>query len=366
MTDFLIIGGGLIGMLSAIQLQKNGGSVTLLEKGELGRESSWAGGGILSPLYPWRYHDSVTALAQWSQQHYPEFFSALQDETGIDPQYRKSGLLVLDMDEREEALAWANRHGYHYQVLTEKEVAEMSPAVHAPEGAIWFPEIGQVRNPRLLAAVKKSLEIHDIDVHEHQAVASLLQEQGQVVGVRTADKEYRANKVVVCSGAWSPQVLGEATESLKIEPVMGQMIQFQAEPDLLSQIVLAHGHYLIPRSDGRILAGSTQEHCGFDKQITDTALEELKRFAVTVMPVLGEKEVVAHWAGLRPGSPQGIPYITEHQEIGGLYVNAGHYRNGVVTGLASVRLMTDMLLGKVSILPPEPYSWQQARGEGFQ
>jgi glycine oxidase len=134
------------------------------------------------------------------------------------------------------------------------------------------------------------------------------------------------------------------------------MIVFRGQPGLLSRVVVWQGHYLIPRRDGHILAGSTIEYVGFDKSTTTEALEELRDIAHTLAPALKLLPVKYQWAGLRPGSPQGIPYIGRLSHLKGLYVNAGHFRNGIVTGPASARLLVDILLEREPILDPAPYT----------
>jgi glycine oxidase len=164
-----------------------------------------------------------------------------------------------------------------------------------------------------------------------------------------------AGHVVVTSGAWSDGVLASLNLGLPVEPVRGQMIVFAAQAGLVSRIVLANQHYVIPRRDGHVLVGSTVEYVGFDKHTTDTALEELKYAGFNLIPRLADYEVTKHWAGLRPGSKHGIPYIGEHPEIKGLFINAGHFRNGVVLGIASARLLADIALQRTPILDPQPY-----------
>ena len=161
MNDFLIVGGGVIGMMMARTLSDSGADVTIVDKNELCRESSWAGGGIVSPLYPWRYRTEITALASWSQGFYPKLSQELLEETGIDPEFRPGGLLMLRVADEEDALAWAEKH---QRPLTRvnKDFIYQTEANIVPdkEQAIWMPEVGSIRNPRLGQALKRSLECH--------------------------------------------------------------------------------------------------------------------------------------------------------------------------------------------------------------
>lgn len=369
MSHTLVVGGGIIGMLTARELAQAGERVTLVEMGETGRESTWAGGGIVSPLYPWRYPEPVTALAAWSQAAYPALSATLLAETRIDPELTRSGLLILDTDERDRAIAWAVRHGTEIATLSPAEVHAIEPELgHAPSGALLLPRIAQIRNPRLAKAARRSLE-GQVALREREEVLELLSDGpgagdgsgGRVRGARTVQGELRADRVVVCAGAWTARLLGQLGPPPDIAPVRGQMILFQARPGQIRQIVLFGDRYAIPRRDGHILLGSTLEHVGFRKATTVEAKEDLHRSARDLFPFLEHAPVQGHWSGLRPSSPSGIPYIGPYPGVHGLFVNAGHFRNGLVTAPASARLAADLVLGREPILDPAPYALNTER-----
>jgi glycine oxidase len=353
--DVVVVGGGLIGMLTARELHLNGLKVTLLERGRTGQEASWAGGGILSPIYPWHYLDEINALAAWSQHQYKPLCQRLWEETGVDSEWTPSGLLVLDMEERAEAQNWAERWEIVLEVVDKLGLNQWEKALEADAG-LWLPEIAQVRNPRLVQALGLSLKKLGVEIKEGVEATGLLIRNQTVTGVATQAGSIAADRVVVAGGAWSGQILADIGVRLSVEPVRGQMILFRGQPGLLSRILVWQGHYLIPRRDGHILVGSTVEYVGFDKSTTTEALEELRDAAHTLVPTLKLLPVEYQWAGLRPGSPQGIPYIGEHSRLKGLYVNTGHFRNGIVTGPASARLLADILLEREPILDPAPYN----------
>jgi len=200
------------------------------------------------------------------------------------------------------------------------------------------------------------LALPAVTVHEQCAVTGFVLDGGNVVGVDTAQGPILGDQVVLAAGAWSGELLGTLGLGLPVEPVKGQMILYKCASDFLSSMVLAKGRYAIPRRDGHILIGSTLEHEGFDKTPTDTALESLKASAVELIPALADAEVVGHWAGLRPGSPEGIPFIGRVPGFNGLWLNCGHYRNGLVLAPASCQLFVDLLLERAPIIDPATLS----------
>ncbi len=346
MTDCIIVGGGLIGMLSARELRKQGMDVLVIDKGRLGQESSWAGGGILSPLHPWRYGEEVNELANEGHRDYPELAQELLLESGIDPEYQRCGLLVVDSDESDQAKAWAQQWNMSLQMLNSApEIQSVLPGVSDQfESGLWMPEIGQLRNPRLVKSVRGSLQALGVRVLENSEVERLDVVNQQIKGVVAQGKTYHSERVLIAGGAWTAKLLKDTGSVPDIEPVKGQMILFRGQPGQLSGMVLCESRYLIPRRDGRILCGSTIEHVGFEKSTPQETREALREVAISLLPSLAALDIEHHWAGLRPGSPQGVPYIGPHNTIHGLFINAGHYRNGVILGLASARRVARHIL----------------------
>jgi glycine oxidase len=381
MPDVLIIGGGVIGLLTARELRLAGAEVTLLERGEPGRESSWAGGGIVSPLYPWRYPESVTALARWSQRDYPSLCSALRDATGIDPELEPSGLLIEAPDERGAALDWAAAHGVRIEAIARNAIAELEPGlVDPPASALWLPDVAHVRNPRLVKALRADVEARGVRVFDGCPVTGWHSGSGfsptdrrpegrptapglidRITAVDTPQGPVAADTFVVCAGSWTGDLLARVGIRPDIRPVKGQMILFRTTPGTVRTIHLAADRYAIPRRDGRVLFGSTVEETGFDKQTSDAAREELWQLATARFPALRNAEVERHWAGLRPSSPSGIPYIGRHPALANLFVSAGHFRNGIVLGPASARLATDLVLSRAPVVDPRPYGLEATR-----
>jgi len=354
----ICVGCGVVGLLSSMLLAQAGRDVVIFDSGSLGRESSWAGGGIVSPLYPWRYSQAVTALAHWSQDFYPRLGEQLLAQTQIDPEVYVTGLYWLDLDDEAEALAWAQREGRPLQRVDVAAVERAVPALAEGFGrAVQMADVANVRNPRLVKALRAALEqMPNVTLHEHCAVNGFIREDGRITGVHTAQGDMYADQVVLTAGAWSGELMATLGIELPVVPVKGQMILYKCREDFLPAIVLAKGRYAIPRRDGHVLIGSTLEHAGFDKTPTDDALASLKASAIELLPALADAEVVGHWAGLRPGSPEGIPFIGPVPEHDGLWLNCGHYRNGLVLAPASCQLLADLMLGREPIVNPAPYA----------
>jgi glycine oxidase len=355
-ADCVVIGGGLLGLLTARKLAQEGMAVTLLERGALCRESSWAGGGILSPLVPWQYADAISRLVEWSQRQYPLLVAELQELTGIDPEWTQSGMLLPGTVPDARVKAWAERFRCRFELLDAGSLQREEPALAPAAGpAMLLPDVAQIRNPRLCQALAAALNIQGVDIREQCAVTRLLVRDQVVTGVQTEAGAVHGACVVIAGGAWSAQLLHGVGREIPVRPVRGQMILFQAPPGMLRHIVQGGGHYLIPRRDGLVLVGSTLEEAGFNKDTTPQAREELLEAAIGIVPVLADYPVIRHWAGLRPGSPDGTPYIGKHSEIRGLYLNTGHFRNGVVMAPASAQLLVDCLLKRASFTDAAPY-----------
>ncbi len=353
-----VVGGGIVGMLSAYLLARQGLDVVVLERHGMGSESSWAGGGIVSPLYPWRYNDAVAALAGRSMASYGRYVQELQAETGVDPELYVCGLHWLDLDDRAQAREWMHSHGFSCFELGSDQLASALPGLSGMFArSLFSPDLANIRNPKLLKALRAALDqMANVRLLEHQAVCGVALESGRIAGVITASDTIPADCVVVAAGAWSSELLATLGLHLPVEPVKGQMILYKCEPDYLPAMVLAEGRYAIPRRDGHVLVGSTLEHVGFDKTPTGEALASLQASAEKMLPGLAQREVVGHWAGLRPGSPDGIPFIGEVPELPGLWLNCGHYRNGLVLAPASCELLKNLMLGETPIVDPAPYS----------
>lgn len=357
-SDITIIGGGVMGLLTAREFHCAGASVTVLEKNLCGQESSWAGGGILSPLYPWRQAPAISDLVLPSIKRYPELAAQLHADTGIDPEWTQSGLLITQNPDVDVARQWCEKSHIKVETPDDTFFQNLNAQTNQP---IFLPEIANIRNPRFLQALKQDLLNKGVHLIENCEISAFTLEHQRLHDVHTNHGKFSVNEIVLTTGAWTRSIFQQLLIGLldmpEIYPAKGQMLLFDTLPNTLRHIVLDGDRYLIPRRDGKILAGSTVEHDVFHKELTIEAHEQLTQFATTLFPTLKNAPMIKHWAGLRPATDDGVPYIGRHPEISNLSLSAGHFRNGLTMAPTSAQLLVDLVLNRPPVVSPEPYQF---------
>ena len=352
--DVVVAGGGIIGLSIAFALTRAGLSVAVLDRREPGREASWAGAGMLPPQSdPDRTPSHPTlALRAWSARLYPEWSAILREETGIDNGYRRSGgvdVARTETDERDlktTAGRW-RVEGIAFERLAPADFARVEPALAADLRAVYFlPDRAQIRNPRHLQALAEAVRLRGGVVLPHRGVEGFTTQGDRVTGVRTTEGEIQADTVVVAAGAWSGELLKGLGVAAPTPPVKGQIVLVDCGRPVLRRIVEHGKHYLVPRDDGRVLLGATEEEAGFDVLPTADAFRGLLDVAGSLCPVLAGARVEAVWSGLRPGSLDSRPYIGPAPGFRNLVVAAGHRRAGLQLSPATAELVADVVLGR--------------------
>jgi len=354
----VVIGGGVIGCLTALELHRLGANPIILEKGNVGQESSWAGAGILCPIHPWLYPDSFTHLIDHSLARYPALNEMLLEMTGISMQWLTSGLLIPLFEDdrihhRDDALAWSKRFGWKVEEIGAEQTRAHEPTINEQvSGALLWPEVGQVRNPRLLAAARKTLELRGVRIREQTEVTGLSENsKGEITAVQLADGGMvQADAVLLAAGSWSGELALQLGLKLPVEPVKGQIVLLKDKPGLVNHIIKHDDVYMVPRVDGHILAGASMERVGFQAGNTAAVVEQLLDATYRIAPGLKNAEIVQRWMGFRPGSPDGMPYLGPVEGRPGLWVATGHYRNGVALAPGTAEIMSRWIMGEAPTL----------------
>ncbi len=334
----IVVGAGVIGLTTAWLLRRAGYRPLVLDAGEPARESSWAGGGIVCPVPPWRYPQPVNALVERSRSLYPDLVGELQQASRVDCEYWRSGLLLVG-EMLEQGHAWLSARQPRAEF---GQVADFEPEFEprtAP--AALLADIPQLRNPRLAQALLGALRRHDVVVRGHAPVERIEFANGRVAAVMLANGDrVAAADVIVAAGAWTDRLLeASGLAGLGIEPVRGQMLLFNPGRRLLRHMVNHGRGYLIPRRDGRILAGSSAERVGFDRRPQQAFYRDALGMARACLPALRESQIECHWLGFRPGIRADLPAIGAYPGVAGLWLNAGHFRNGLGMAPAAAELL---------------------------
>ncbi|MFI4876978.1 MAG: glycine oxidase ThiO [Blastopirellula sp. JB062] len=361
-ADCLVIGGGVIGLSLAYELATHGMSVALVDHAQIRQSASWAGAGLLPPATIGQAVEPQEQLRALSHQLHVEWSQRLREETGVDNQLERCGGYYIARKAGEAAalatsMAQWIEEGIAVERISSDELRRRLPQL-APEietrAAYYLPDEAIVRNPRHLQALRKACERRSVAFYETSEALDFELEQDRVTSLLTSQGRISADRYCIAAGAWSQRLTdtlltkvgySHAAKTPEIEPIRGQMLLLNGQERFLPTPINEGPRYLVPRQDGLVLVGSTVEEAGFDCSTTEEIARDLRDFACSLAPRLEQAVIQQSWAGLRPASIDGVPYIGAMPRLSNAYVAAGHYRSGLHLSPATAVLLGRLIRG---------------------
>lgn len=345
-TDVVVIGAGIVGCAVARSVARDGHSVVVLDPDPPGQRASWAAAGMLAPQAESDSADALFPLLLEARDRYPAFVREIEAETGIDVGYSDAGMMFVALNDAAddrliERFRWQSEMGLPIERLGADEVQTLEPAVTAEViGGLRFQGDHAVDNRLLTRALYSSAEAAGARFRS-EGVGSLSLNGGNVRLHTFEGEKIEAGRIVIAAGSWSGGVEG-LPRRLPVEPVHGELMSYFA-PGLLRHTIGVEGGYLVPRTDGRIIAGTTVSRIGFSSEATQAGAAVVKSLAERIIPQLASVPVTDHWAGLRPGTPDGFPILGQDPEFPALLYATGHYRNGILLAPITGEIIADLI-----------------------
>jgi glycine oxidase len=358
--DVIIAGGGLIGSAIALELAGNGLRVAIFEAHQPGREASWASAGILSPAPENPGMISMVPIGKASLALYPDFIAQLEEVSGIKTGYRARGTVdaLFSRHAREQLNTIVALHhglGLRADAISAKEARELEPALSPElEAAVLRPDEASVDNRLLLRALLEAAERSGAEIHPGSRAEGIWREGPRCRGAVVNGEKISAEHTVIAAGAFSAQIAG-VSEYAPVRPAKGQMVSLRHAAQRIERVLWSERVYLVPRNDGRILAGATVEHVGFDKKVTAGGVHSNLDAAIELAPGLASANIEETWAGLRPDTPDHLP-ILGPTDLPGLVIAAGHFRSGVLLTPITAKLIGEFVMGKSISVDWEKFS----------
>ena len=319
----IIIGGGIVGCLSALEFKKKGFDVIIIEKSNIGHESSSAAAGILYPLMPWKYDDVLYELSIGSSEFYADLSKKLLKDFNKDIEYIKSGLLLLPPYDEDAFLKWSKKNKTSFL---------------KKNNSILLPDVAQINPKKLMTSIKELVVSMGIKIFENLAVTGIKTNTNSIDAVYTNDnKEYKGDVFLLSAGAWSSTIYQKLVK--KVKPIRGQIIEYFTKDLIIENILYSQGIYILQRKNRSIIAGSTLEDVGFSNKNLKTKFLELDRKAKEVLKDLQECSIDRTWHGFRPGVDNNYPIISKDENFGNMFIHSGHFRYGITTAPATTKIL---------------------------
>jgi len=364
-ADVVVVGGGVIGCCIAYYLADGGAKVTVLERGRLASGASGVAAGMLAPQVEAPFADAFFEVALKGRAEHAPLAQQLFEDVGLDIEYRRTGILRVARTESERVdlqrmLRWQSARGLAAEWIEAERLGECEPllkgvAARLLAGGLWLADEAQVRGPRLVHALATAATRRGAQFHENTVVTNVCMSGGHVTGVRTNHDAFGADVVVIAAGVWSSDLCDQTGVNLPIAPVKGQIMSLRALGRSPRQVLWSGECYLVPRPDGEIVLGATEEEGNYDPTPTVAGMNRLTESALEVVPAVGSFTVEGFWAGLRPAAPDRFPIVGPAPSVDGLFVTTAHYRNGILLGPLTGRRVADHLVCGASLAEFEPF-----------
>jgi glycine oxidase len=330
--DIIIVGGGIIGCLTALELKNQGLNVTIIDQKRIGSECSWAGAGILFPLLPWNYPIEIYNHCKGANQYYKTLSEILIKETGVDPEFHSPGLLICSPKVQQDGTNWLNKNKVDYQWKKYKQY-----------DCLLIKDVAQIRNPRLMNGLRSLLHQRKVNILEDTKILPINTALNKLEYINTyCGKRLSADSFIVTAGAWSPGINKEYLN--QIVPIRGQIIQYKASDIDLDRIIYLDRSYILKRKDGVILVGSSSEDVGFCTRMNNHYKDIFKKKAEKILPELKHIPIEKHWCGFRPRAEGNTPLLRVSSTFKNLFINSGHFRYGLTMAPYSALKLQELLI----------------------
>lgn len=346
--DVAVAGAGVIGGSIAMELARVGLRVAVFDRQKPGQEASWASAGIISPAPESPGMIAAVELAKKSAALYPEFVAQVEEISGQSAGFRPKGTLeaLFSRDAKAELSTIIAVHhglGLKAEPLRAEDARELEPALSEEvEAAVLRPEEASVDNRALTVAVLAAAERHGAEFFAGSGAKAIWREGRRCRGLVLQKEKVEAKWTVIAAGCFSGTIDGVAAYA-PVRPAKGQMVALRSDELQIERVLWSEKIYVVPRNDGRILAGATVEYAGFDKRVTAGGIEKILSAAMELAPGLKDARVEETWAGLRPDSPDHLP-ILGPTDLEGLLMATGHFRSGILLTPITARLIREWVM----------------------
>ena len=349
----LVIGGGIIGSSVAWRLTSEGVQVSVFERGRLGQEASWAAAGLIGPQAEAHEPGAFFDLALAGKRSFDAIVERLTAESGVDPEYDDHGVLYVAFDDVARArlqsrARWQRAAGGQVDELTPREAFRLAPVLSEKIiFALHMPNNRRVENRKLTLAYINAATHAGAEFREGALIHSIEVSSGRATGVRLADGSLEEGDIVInAAGAWAGEIRGLEEDRIHFYPVRGQILCFEARPGLVEPSLFSESGIVVPRRDGRILAGSIFEEAGFNKSVTLDGMDRILRAVRAMVPSIASIPFREAWTGLRPASDDLLPVLGPSPTVANVMYAAGHFRSGILLSAVTGEVIADLVKGR--------------------